>query len=162
LINKIINKNMKKRIFTVVSALLILLAVLSCEETTINFEGLDSNQTSLLLVSTDSFKIWQRETLFIDSQNQPLTGCDQYQQLKFEISDEGDSIFTNSVSPLNGCPAETLISGQWKISAGPVDTLVIFNSDTSVSRMINNITSRNLEYYYFENNSRVTERFISL
>lgn len=160
--NKIINKNMKCRNLTVLIGVFIFFIAMACEETTIEFEAFDSDQVSLLLVSSDSFKIWQREAILIDGQNQPLSGCDKHQQLKFQISEEGDSILTNSVLPINGCPAETLISGEWKVSAGTVDTLIINSADTSIFRMINNITSRSLEYYYFQDNTRVTERFNSL
>ncbi len=151
-----------KRIFLIFIFALVLAGLLACEDTNIEFDGYSSRQVGFLL-SGDSIKTWKRQALIIGGQSQEITDCQQNLHLTFEIidtEDETDSIATQEILPLNGCAPETIFSASWQVAAGPQDDTLFFQLDDALlTRYISSLTSQRLEYYYLENNVRITEVF---
>lgn len=138
---------------------------MACENTSIEFEGYSSEQVGFLLTA-DSSKTWQLQSQAIDGQQQQIDGCQQYLQLKFEIKrteDGTDSLASRRVSPVDGCAEDIIFSGNWQVVAGPqVDTLFFQVNEMLLPRFITSLTSQQLEYYYLENDSRITETFVAI
>lgn len=156
---------MKNAFYLIFFSVLLVASLVSCEETSIEFEGYSSEQVGFLL-SADSIKTWQLKSQAIDGQPQEITDCQQYLQMRFIIDDteeETDSTATRRISPVDGCSEEIIFSGDWQVSAGSqVDTLFFQLEDVVLTRYITSLTSMRLEYYYLDNNSRVTEVFSAI
>lgn len=154
---------MKNAIYLFLFCSVVAAGIQSCENTSIEFEGFSSEQVGFIL-SADSNKTWQRQSLLIDGQMQEISGCQENVQIKFqEETPENDNLVTYRVVPVNGCTEEIIFSGSWQVVAGPaVDTLYLQNNDTLLTRYISDLTSQRLEYFYQENAVRITEIFSAL
>lgn len=147
-------------------ALMVICGLQACEDTSIEFEGYSNEQVGFIL-SADSIKTWQRESLLIDGQPQDISNCQQYLQLIFEItkSEDGttDSTAIERISPVDGCAEEIIFTGDWQVAVGPqVDTLFFIMNNNRMPRFITDLTSQRLEFYYVENQLRITETFSAI